>query len=124
LTTAENVQTARARLSPVLAGRLADALSATVRVPRLRERTEDLRSIIIDRLAREGLRSHGTPVGIDDAAYAELVEYPFDGDEAELASIVHRLVARVSGDVIRVEDIRTLHLTKTTSTGPRIYRVT
>ncbi|MFO0664606.1 MAG: hypothetical protein U0174_11685 [Polyangiaceae bacterium] len=124
LTTAENVQTARDRMTSMLEARLSDAFGASIRIPRLRERTEDLRSIVIDRLAREGLRARGTPIGIDDAAYAELVEYPFDGDEAELASIVHRLVQRVSGDVIRVEDIRTLALTKTTPTGPRIYRVT
>lgn len=124
MTTAETVATARTRLAPALEARLEDALMASIRIPRLRERSEDLRSIVIDRLAREGMRAHGTPVGIDDAAYAELVEYPFDGDEAELASIVHRLVQRVSGDVIRVEDIRTLQLTKTTTSGPRIYRVT
>ena len=59
------------------------------------ERREDILSIVADRLAREGLRVRGGPIGIDDAAFARLVEYPFEGEDAELAStIVTRLVAR------------------------------
>jgi hypothetical protein len=47
---------------------------------------------------------------MEGAAYAILVEHPFDGEDAELASIVCRLVARVSGPVVRAADVRALGL--------------
>ena len=84
--------------------------AAPIVLPRLRDRPEDLRSIVADRLAREGLRVHGRPIGIEAAAFARLVEYPFDGEDAELASIVTRLVARVEGEVIRAADVDALAL--------------
>jgi DNA-binding NtrC family response regulator len=77
-------------------------------LPGLRERSEDLFSIVADRLAREGLRVRGKPLGIDAAAFARLVEYPFEGEDAELASIVLRLVAHAQGDVIRVADVEAI----------------
>jgi hypothetical protein len=101
----------QARLDASLASRLGDAAAAPVELPRLRERAEDLRAIVTDRLAREGLRVLGRPVGIDHAAYGRLVEYPFPGEDAELASIVQRLVARCTGDVVRAADVDSLGLT-------------
>jgi hypothetical protein len=101
------------RLAPELAARF-DAEEAIV-LPGLAERSEDLRSIVADRLAREGLRVQGRPVGIDAAAFARLVEYPFEGEDAELASIVTKLVARaVAGghDVVRAVDVDALALAK------------
>lgn len=79
-----------------------------VSLPGLSERAEDLFSIVADRLAREGLRVRGRPVGIDAAAFARLVEHPFEGEDAELATIVARLVANVSGDVVRATDMDAL----------------
>ncbi|MBX3263245.1 MAG: trypsin-like serine protease, partial [Labilithrix sp.] len=78
--------------------------------PGLRDRSEDLRAIVADRLAREGLRVHGRPTGIDAGAFARLVEHPFEGEDAELASIVTRLVARAQGDVVRAADVDALGL--------------
>jgi transcriptional regulator of acetoin/glycerol metabolism len=63
-----------------------------------------------DRLAREGLRKRGAPIGIDDAAFALLMAYPFPGDYAELVLIARRLVASISGDVVRDKDVRDLRL--------------
>jgi hypothetical protein len=99
-----------ARLDPSLASRLADARTAPVELPRLRDRPEDLRAILTDRLAREGLRVLGRPVGIDQAAYGRLVEYPFPGEDAELSAIVQRLVARCTADVVRAADVEALGL--------------
>jgi hypothetical protein len=99
---------AHARLDPSLAVRFGDACASPVVLPRLRDRVEDLRAIITDRLAREGLRVFGRPVGIEHAAYAHLVEYPFPGEEAELAVIVQSLVASCAGDLVRVADIAAL----------------
>ncbi len=98
------------RLDGTLAARLADARESPVALPRLRDRAEDLRAILTDRLAREGLRVLGRPVGIEHAAYARLVEYPFPGEDAELAAIVQRLVAGCTGELIRAADVDALGL--------------
>ena len=99
-----------ARLEPSLASRLGDARTLPVALPRLRDRPEDLRAILTDRLAREGLRVRGRPVGIDHAAYGRLVDYPFPGEDTEMGAIVQRLVARCSGEVVRAADVDALGL--------------
>ena len=71
-------------LAPELAARF--EAGEPIILPRLRDRAEELHSIVADRLAREGLRVHGRPIGIDHAAFSRLVEYPFDGEDAEVAS--------------------------------------
>jgi hypothetical protein len=96
------------RLAPELAGRF-EAVEPIV-LPGLRDRAEDLRSIVADRLAREGLRVNGRPTGIDMAAFSLLVEYDFEAEDAELASIVTKLVARAKNDVVRAADVRALGL--------------
>ncbi|HEY2510019.1 MAG TPA: hypothetical protein VGI39_04160 [Polyangiaceae bacterium] len=88
-----------ARLDAALAAHFAAAESTSL--PRLRDRPEDLRAIVSDRLAREGLRVRGAPLGIDDAAYSRLLDHPFDGEDAELAALVQRLAALCDGDVVR-----------------------
>lgn len=105
-TTSLDVLAEDGRLTPELFGRFADA--STVTLPGLHERPEDLRSIIADRLAREGLRTRGRPIGIEAAAFARLVEHPFEGEDAELATIVARLVARAQDDVVRAADVDAL----------------
>jgi hypothetical protein len=101
---------AQGRLDPALALRLGDALEGPVALPRLRDRPEDLRAILTDRLAREGMRVLGRPVGIDHAGYARLVDYEFPGEDAELTLIAQRLVARCVGDVVRAADVEGLGL--------------
>jgi hypothetical protein len=98
-------------LDPAFAARLGDASEAEIVLPRLEGRPEDLRALLGDRLAREGLRQRGTPVGIEDSAFARLADYPFPGDYAELVLVARRLVASVSGDVVRVADVEALGLT-------------
>ncbi len=106
------------RLDPVLASRLGAALETPVRLPSIAERPEDLRAIFTDRLAREGLRVRGRPVGMDDAAFARLVEWPLSGEDAEVATIVLHLVARCEGDVVRAADVLALE----TAEAPRLPR--
>lgn len=105
---------AQGRLDPALAQRLGDARESPVALPRLRDRAEDLRAILTERLAREGLRVLGRPVGIEHAAYARLVDYPFPGEDAELGAIVQGLVARCAAqpgkDVVVAADVDALHL--------------
>jgi hypothetical protein len=95
-------------VSSGLAARLESAIEEGVVWPRLTERSEDLFTLLVDKLAREGLRTRGAPMGIHPTAFAELVEYPFEGDEAELDAIVVRLCARASGEVVLAEDVRAL----------------
>lgn len=99
------------RLDPALESRLDDAVAAPVALPRLQDRPDDFRAILTDRLAREGLRARGRPVGIEPAAYAMLAEYPFPGDDAELCAAVQRLVADCRTDTVRVADVGALGLT-------------
>jgi hypothetical protein len=104
---------AHGRLDSTLAMRLGDARSAPVPLPRLRDRADDLRAILTDRLAREGLRVLGRPVGIEQAAFARLLEHAFPGEDAELAAVVQQLVARCarSGtDVVGAADVDALRL--------------
>ena len=110
-----------ARIEPSLFARLEDACESPIVLPRFRDRAEDLRPLILDRLAREGLRQRGVPVGIDDAAYARLADYAFPGDYAELTTIAQRLVARVVGDVVRLADLEALGLVaEADAHGPRV----
>ncbi|MBX3233008.1 MAG: hypothetical protein KIT84_12630 [Labilithrix sp.] len=94
------------RLTPELAARF--ETSEPIELPGLSDRAEDLRSIVADRLAREGLRVHGRPTGIDIAAFALLMEHDFEAEDAELAAIVTKLVARATDDVVRAADVRAL----------------
>jgi hypothetical protein len=112
-TTVPSLLVGQGRLGDALALRLADALVAPVALPRLSERAEDLRSIVTDRLAREGLRVLGRPIGIEQAAFARLVDYDFPGEDAELAAIVLRLVsvcASAGREVVRAGDVEALRL--------------
>jgi DNA-binding NtrC family response regulator len=110
---------AQARLDESLAVRLGDARQRPTVLPRLRERSDDLRAILTDRFAREGLRVLGRPVGIEQAAYARLIDYRFPGEDAELASIVQRLVARCTGDLVRAADVEALRLRSESTEGRR-----
>jgi hypothetical protein len=107
------------RLDPALAARLGGDEEAPVILPRLQDRPDDLRAVVTDRLAREGLRVLGRPVGIEPAAYARLAEHPFPGDDAELSSIVQRLVAHCGGDTVRLSDIEALRVFARHSDGKR-----
>jgi transcriptional regulator with AAA-type ATPase domain len=106
------------RLDPVFQARFGDANEAEIVLPALCDRPEDLRALLCDRLAREGLRRRGAPLGIEDAAFALLAEHPFPGDHAELVLIARRLAASASGDVVRAEDVLDLGLVK--EAGPRV----
>lgn len=100
---APEVLTEEGRLAPELHARIEDA--PPVELPSLADRAEDLRAIVADRLAREGLRVRGAPLGLDATAFAMLVEHAWDGEDAELASLVTRLAARAEGDVVRAADL-------------------
>ncbi|MEO8876673.1 MAG: hypothetical protein ABI461_13865 [Polyangiaceae bacterium] len=102
---------AEIEIDPLLASRFGDALRSPIRLPRLDERAEDLRGLMTDLLAREGVRARGDAVGIDDKAFMRLVEYSFPGGDAELLAIARRLVAVAGNDgVVREAHVVALKL--------------
>ncbi len=92
------------------AGALGGSLSDPVVLPRLSERLDDLRSLVIEGLAREGMRAAGRPIGIEPSAYARLVDYEFPGDVAELNVLIQRLAAGCAGDTVRLSDLEVIGL--------------
>jgi hypothetical protein len=86
-------------------GPLPQAIADSVAWPRLRDRGEDLRALVLAGLAREGVRVRGRPLGIEDAAYARLANHPYPGEECELRSLLLRLAVAAEDDVVRVRDV-------------------
>ncbi len=123
LVTSRDPSIVAAELEPALLARLHDALASVVSLPRLAHRQEDLRAIFTDRLAREGLRQRGRPVGLDDGAFLLLSEHLFAGEDRELALVMSRLVATLDGDVVRADDVRRLGLAALASDTPNLRLV-
>ncbi|MDP1692834.1 MAG: sigma-54 dependent transcriptional regulator [Burkholderiaceae bacterium] len=77
-----------------------------IRVPPLRERTDDLAPIsaaLLERIARDAGVSP-TPT-LSREAFARLANHPFPGNVRELENLLHRAVALSGGDVIAGEDL-------------------
>jgi hypothetical protein len=77
-------------------------------LPRLVERPEDLRALIMDRLCRSGVRFGGSPLGIEPQALSRLVDYAWPGNEAELRSVVERAAHAATGERVSVADLRAI----------------
>jgi hypothetical protein len=93
---------AAGRLSSVLADWLGDrALS----IPVLSARSEDLRALVLDQLARVGARFRGKPIGVDDKALARLMDHPWPGNDIEFADVLLRAALMAQGPRITVEDL-------------------
>jgi DNA-binding NtrC family response regulator len=88
-----------------------------IEVPPLRERPEDIASLVECFLARYGDRGDGARVRIAPDAVSALQAYSWPGNVRQLENVIHRGVVLCHDDVIRVEDI-TLELGDRTSTRP------
>jgi DNA-binding NtrC family response regulator len=76
-----------------------------LRVPPLRERREDVPSLVLLALDRT-CRTAGRPVlGIDPDALAMLVAHDWPGNQRELASVIDRAVAKAAGPTVRLTDL-------------------
>jgi DNA-binding NtrC family response regulator len=76
--------------------RLAEMLgSGSVSLPALADRAEDLRAIVLDMLARIGIRLRGEPLGIDPPGLGLVMEHVWPGNEIELESTL-LLAARLT----------------------------
>jgi len=102
LYTSPETLVSRGRLTKPLARWLGDA---TVELPPLAERAEDLRALVIDRLARAGVRQRGEPLGVDPAALRLLLEHTWPGNDLELEDVLARAAAAAAGPVVTVADL-------------------
>src|SRR5206468_5508308 len=76
-----------------------------IRVPALRERREDIRSLVEYFLADFCNRNNFKPKQIDDGAIQILEEYPWPGNARELRNTVERMAILSPGDRLDVEAI-------------------
>jgi hypothetical protein len=105
------------RLSPALAGRL----RATVELPTLAARSEDLRALVLARLAALGMSARGEPLGIEAAALAILLEHRFPGNDTELLDVLVRASGVATGRVVTARDLATIgfhHVVEKTPVPP------
>jgi hypothetical protein len=77
-------------------------------LPRLSERPEDLRSIILDLASRSTRGPEQTPLGVERAALQALLDYGWPGNDAELRDVVERAAAASSGPLIGLGDLRAI----------------
>jgi transcriptional regulator with AAA-type ATPase domain len=71
-----------------------------IELPPLVARAEDMRAIIVDRLARLGVRLKGRPMGLDPRALGRLIEHAWPGNELELEDVLTRAIAIADGDLL------------------------
>jgi hypothetical protein len=94
----------------VEAGRLSRALArwtsdAELALPTLQDRPEDIRPLILDGLARAGLRERGEPLGIEPHALHLLLDHTWPGNELELQTLVARAATLASGPRVSLADL-------------------
>jgi hypothetical protein len=90
------------RLSRLLAGRLGARM---VELPALASRAEDLRALVLDRLAGAGMRENGEPLGIEAAALALLLEHRWPGNDLELQDVLVRAAELAKGPVVTAQNL-------------------
>ncbi len=72
----------------------------TLAVPSLRERPNDLPTLLANEIARASRRQGTSIVGLDREAADRLLAYPWPGNLRELSKIVQAAVALTTGEVI------------------------
>jgi two-component system, NtrC family, response regulator PilR len=77
-----------------------------MRVPSLRERSEDVPELAESILARLGRRMKMDPARIDPAALSALQTHPFPGNVRELENVLERALTLCVGGVISEDNIR------------------
>jgi transcriptional regulator with AAA-type ATPase domain len=92
------------------AGRLHEGLARALsgrelELPRLVDRAEDLRALVLEALSRFGVATSGEPLGIEPAALAALGEHEFPGNELELFGLISRTAATAKGPRITLADL-------------------
>ncbi len=93
---------ASGRLSERLADRLGDR---TVALPTLESRSEDLRALSLEHLARIGVRLGREPLGLSPRALEALLEHTWPGNDAELYATLLRAALVTDGEVLGVKEL-------------------
>lgn len=81
---------------------------AVYELPRLADRPEDLRSIILDWASRHTRGPEQNPLGVERTALQCLLDYPWPGNDSELRDVVERAAMVASGPVIGLADLRAI----------------
>lgn len=81
----------------------------TIALPPLRERLDDLPTLIEATLSAIERRTGGPRKRLDPAAYRLLAEYSWPGNLRELATVLERAVLADRGDVLAAEHLPKLH---------------
>ncbi len=74
-------------------------------LPKLADRSEDLRALVLEGLSRFGVGTSGEPLGIEPAALAALTEHEFPGNELELFGLIARTAATARGTRLTLADL-------------------
>ncbi|MBK8257799.1 MAG: hypothetical protein IPK82_34665 [Polyangiaceae bacterium] len=91
------------KLDETLADKLGDR---AVALPTLAARAEDLRGLLLDRLARIGERLGGKPLGLAPQALAALTEHPWPGNDAEMEAVLVRAALTADEPVLSAAALR------------------
>ena len=79
-----------------------------MRIPTLSERADDLRAMMLDRVARLGMAQFGETRALDTPVLAELLEHDWPGNEDELNQVLQRLVLASRSALITLDDLERL----------------
>ncbi|HEX7623864.1 MAG TPA: helix-turn-helix domain-containing protein, partial [Anaeromyxobacteraceae bacterium] len=74
-------------------------------VPPLRERLDDLPSLVEHFLAKHAPRIGRRPAGFDEGAMAALQRHPWPGNVRELENVVQQAMVFCEGERVQVEDL-------------------
>jgi DNA-binding NtrC family response regulator len=86
---------------------LADALGGRlIAIPGLASRTEDIRPIALDHLARLGASLQSTPLGLADDALALLLDHAWLGNEQELATVLLLAIQFATPPNVTAKDLK------------------
>ena len=89
-----------------------------MRVPALRERSEDIPEIAEAVLERMGRRTKATPARLDAAALRLLEDYPFPGNVRELENVLERALTLCTAGVIASDHVKLRAIARTSIEAP------
>lgn len=87
-------------------------------LPKLADRAEDLRALVLEGLSRFGVGTTGEPLGIEPAALSTLLEHDFPGNELELFGLLARAAATADGPRITARNLLEAGLAPRASPAP------
>ena len=77
-------------------------------LPTLESRSEDLRALSLEHLARIGLRLGRQPLGLAPRALEALLEHTWPGNDAELHATLLRASLVAEGEVLGLKELKAI----------------